>query len=143
MFGRRFTAVAVGGGGWSATEDLPGQGESWRRVGPIVPTLADAKRLAGMAALGFGEDVLRALGSGKGRLEREQSRRDFDATIELGVRCQVGRRVRFLGSRHADCPIPVGSEGEVLLVAGGVFVEWDNLDRSLAMIPGDRWEVVG
>jgi hypothetical protein len=56
----------------------------------------------------------------------------------------VGKRVRCIRSADPHSPVPVGTEGTVVLVddLGTIFVEWDNGSR-LGLVPGvDRWEVL-
>jgi hypothetical protein len=57
-----------------------------------------------------------------------------------------GDRIRLLEMPNDPDPIPVGSEGVVIEVTEGacaqIMVEWRNIKRSLALIPGvDTFEI--
>jgi Domain of unknown function (DUF4314) len=58
-----------------------------------------------------------------------------------------GDRIRLLSMPNDPDPIPAGSIGTVVSATTGTFaqieVEWDNNDRSLALIPGvDQYEII-
>ena len=58
-----------------------------------------------------------------------------------------GDRIRLLSMPDDPDPIPPGSTGTVVSATTGTFaqieVEWDNSNRSLALIPGvDQYEII-
>ena len=58
-----------------------------------------------------------------------------------------GNRIKLIHMPNDPDPIPAGSEGLVVEVTDGAYpqiiVEWRNLKRSLALIPGvDRFEII-
>ena len=58
-----------------------------------------------------------------------------------------GDRIRLLSMPNDPDPIPPGSTGTVISATTGAFaqieVDWDNSERSLALIPGvDQYEII-